>query len=193
MKFSPTITLALCLAAGLAGSAAMQTATAQTIVTPGAPAPYGQQAAPPSVQPGAAAQTQPGYGQTQPGYGQAQPGYGQAQPGYGQAQPGAQPGYAPGQEAATALQPEQIQQVQQQLQAAGLYTGAIDGVIGPETQAAIAAFQQQQGLQQTAVLDQPTLDRLMGGAAPATGVGTGMAPGVPGGAGADTTGQGMTR
>jgi peptidoglycan hydrolase-like protein with peptidoglycan-binding domain len=47
------------------------------------------------------------------------------------------------------------------LKAEGLYKGAIDGRIGPETRAAVRQFQQQNGLKTTAMLDQDTLQRLM--------------------------------
>ncbi|HYM72644.1 MAG TPA: peptidoglycan-binding protein [Stellaceae bacterium] len=56
-----------------------------------------------------------------------------------------------------------IQQAQQQLKAQGLYNGQIDGIFGPETEQALSKFQQQNGLPQTADLDQQTLDRLMSG------------------------------
>jgi peptidoglycan hydrolase-like protein with peptidoglycan-binding domain len=58
--------------------------------------------------------------------------------------------------------PSQIQQAQQQLKSAGLYRGAVDGVMGPETQTALSQFQHEQGLPQTAQLDQQTLSRLNG-------------------------------
>jgi multidrug resistance efflux pump len=57
----------------------------------------------------------------------------------------------------------QIQQAQQQLKSAGLYRGAIDGVMGPETQTALSQFQREEGLPQTAQLDQQTMSRLMSG------------------------------
>jgi peptidoglycan hydrolase-like protein with peptidoglycan-binding domain len=57
----------------------------------------------------------------------------------------------------------EIQQAQQQLRSQGLYNGAIDGLVGPETQTALSQFQRQQGLPETAQLDQQTLDRLMSG------------------------------
>jgi peptidoglycan hydrolase-like protein with peptidoglycan-binding domain len=56
----------------------------------------------------------------------------------------------------------QIQQAQQQLKSAGLYRGSVDGVMGPETQTALMAFQREQGLPQTAQLDQQTMQRLNG-------------------------------
>jgi peptidoglycan hydrolase-like protein with peptidoglycan-binding domain len=62
----------------------------------------------------------------------------------------------------TQASPPQIQQAQQQLKSAGLYRGAIDGVMGPETQTALSRFQREQGLPQTAQLDPQTLGRLSG-------------------------------
>jgi peptidoglycan DL-endopeptidase CwlO len=56
----------------------------------------------------------------------------------------------------------QILQAQQALKSQGLYRGAIDGVDGPEMHAAVTQFQRQQGLPQTAQLDQQTLERLNG-------------------------------
>lgn len=56
-----------------------------------------------------------------------------------------------------------IQQAQQQLKAQGLYRGAVDGILGPQTEQALSQFQQQSGLPQTADLDQQTMTRLMGG------------------------------
>jgi len=55
-----------------------------------------------------------------------------------------------------------IQQAQQQLKAQGLYRGAVDGILGPQTEQALSQFQQQNGLPQTADLDQQTMTRLMG-------------------------------
>ncbi|HTQ33054.1 MAG TPA: peptidoglycan-binding domain-containing protein [Stellaceae bacterium] len=57
---------------------------------------------------------------------------------------------------------QEIQQAQQQLKSQGLYHGAVDGIMGPETQTALAKFQRQEGLPQTAQLDQQTLSRLNG-------------------------------
>jgi peptidoglycan hydrolase-like protein with peptidoglycan-binding domain len=56
----------------------------------------------------------------------------------------------------------EIQQAQQQLKSQGLYRGTADGVMGPETQTALRAFQRQNGLPQTAQLDQQTSTRLSG-------------------------------
>jgi peptidoglycan hydrolase-like protein with peptidoglycan-binding domain len=53
-----------------------------------------------------------------------------------------------------------IKDAQGELQREGLYKGPIDGIDGPQTQQAVRDFQQREGLQQTAVLDQPTLERM---------------------------------
>jgi len=50
--------------------------------------------------------------------------------------------------------------VQEQLQRAGYYDGPIDGVLGPMTREAIAAFQADNGLSVTSVIDEPTLATL---------------------------------
>ena len=124
MKLSPTVPLALALAAGLAGAAVAQTP---------------QTTAPMSGQ--------PSYAQPQQNATQAPPGASQTQPTFGQAQ---MPNNAN----------EQVRTAQQQLRAAGLYNGPVDGVMDPDTRAAIARFQQQNGLQATQSLDQQTLARL---------------------------------
>jgi len=53
-----------------------------------------------------------------------------------------------------------IKDAQAELQREGLYKGRIDGIDGPQTQQAVREYQQREGLQQTAVLDQPTLERM---------------------------------
>ena len=59
------------------------------------------------------------------------------------------------------LSPNQvIVDVQQQLAADGYYDGPIDGVLGPVTREAIAAFQADNGLAVTSVIDEPTLATL---------------------------------
>ena len=59
------------------------------------------------------------------------------------------------------LTPDQvIVDVQQQLQRAGYYDGPIDGILGPMTREAIAAFQADNGLAVTSVIDEPTLATL---------------------------------
>lgn len=56
-----------------------------------------------------------------------------------------------------AVQPQFMAQIQQQLQSQGLYDGPIDGLYGDQTQAALAAWQRQQGLQPTGQLNAQTL------------------------------------
>jgi hypothetical protein len=53
-----------------------------------------------------------------------------------------------------------IVDVQEQLQRDGYYEGPIDGVLGPMTREAIAAFQADNGLSVTSVIDEPTLATL---------------------------------
>ncbi len=50
--------------------------------------------------------------------------------------------------------------VQEQLARAGYYDGPIDGVLGPMTREAIAAFQADNGLAVTSAIDEPTLAKL---------------------------------
>ena len=59
------------------------------------------------------------------------------------------------------LPPDQvIANVQTALQEEGYYTGEIDGLLGPLTRAALAAYQRDHGLYMTAAIDQPTLASL---------------------------------
>jgi hypothetical protein len=63
--------------------------------------------------------------------------------------------------AANNMPPDQvIANVQSALQQQGYYHGDIDGLIGPETRGAIAAYQRDHGLTETAAIDQPTLQSL---------------------------------
>jgi len=55
---------------------------------------------------------------------------------------------------------DKIKQVQQKLQAQGLYHGPIDGIRGPKTKQALAAYQRNHGLRPTAQPDRPTMDSL---------------------------------
>ncbi len=56
------------------------------------------------------------------------------------------------------LAPGQVlENVQLALRDQGYYRGPIDGLIGPETRAALAAYQQDQGLVVTSAVDEPTL------------------------------------
>jgi hypothetical protein len=50
--------------------------------------------------------------------------------------------------------------VQVQLQRDGYYFGAIDGILGPETRTALAAFQADHGLAITSAIDEPTIATL---------------------------------
>ena len=59
------------------------------------------------------------------------------------------------------LPPDQvIANVQTALQEQGLYQGEVDGLLGPQTRAAIADYQRANGLAETAAIDQPTLESL---------------------------------
>lgn len=58
--------------------------------------------------------------------------------------------------ASSGMNRTQIQQVQRELQSRGLYMGAIDGVAGPQTMAAVQQFQAQQGLTASGSLDDAT-------------------------------------
>src|SRR5437899_1469455 len=55
---------------------------------------------------------------------------------------------------------EIITNVQIQLYNQGYYSGPIDGIIGPDTQAAIADYQADYGLPVTAAIDEPTVESL---------------------------------
>ena len=59
------------------------------------------------------------------------------------------------------LPPDQvIANVQATLQQQGYYQGEVDGLLGPQTRAAIADYQRANGLAETAAIDQPTLESL---------------------------------
>src|SRR5256886_9503979 len=59
------------------------------------------------------------------------------------------------------LSPDQVTvNVQEQLARAGYYDGSIDGMLGPMTREAIAAFQADNGLAITSAIDEPTLATL---------------------------------
>ena len=59
------------------------------------------------------------------------------------------------------LPPDQvIANVQTALQQQGYYQGEVDGLLGPQTRAAIADYQRATGLAETAAIDQPTLESL---------------------------------
>ncbi|HEV8680789.1 MAG TPA: peptidoglycan-binding domain-containing protein [Stellaceae bacterium] len=68
----------------------------------------------------------------------------------------------PGPAAQTEATEADIRQAQEQLKAQGLYKGAIDGDLGPQTKMALSQFQRRNGLPETATLDMQTRERLMG-------------------------------
>jgi len=53
-----------------------------------------------------------------------------------------------------------VANVQSALQQQGYYQGDIDGVLGPQTRAALAEYQSAQGIEPTGAIDEPTLDTL---------------------------------
>jgi peptidoglycan hydrolase-like protein with peptidoglycan-binding domain len=72
---------------------------------------------------------------------------------------------------------DQVEQAQQKLRAEGLYNGPIDGVLGGETTQAVRKYQQKHGLQQTATLDQNTMQSLMGSSSSGASSGAGYGQG----------------
>jgi peptidoglycan hydrolase-like protein with peptidoglycan-binding domain len=169
-----TLTAAVALAAGLgmAGLAHAQTNT--NTATPSSP----MTTAPSAAQPGMSGTQNP---QTMSAPSQTST-YGQQSP-----QANAQSTQMQG----TPASRSEIQQAQQQLKSQGLYRGTADGVMGPETQTALRAFQRQNGLPQTAQLDQQTSDRLNGSGTGQSTTGTqGMTPSSPTGMQSPATGAG---
>ena len=73
------------------------------------------------------------------------------------------------------LSKDDIRWVQVELRTLRLYNGSLDGVMGPETKQAILGFQESNGLEATARLDQQTADALIGNIGVA-GVGSSMPP-----------------
>jgi hypothetical protein len=165
MKRSLTAILAFASAAGLAGMV-----QAQTMATPTATPSQNPQATAPSGQYGSYNnQYQSG---TAPNYRSAQT----TVPRTGMQQPAtARQAYA-GDFWSRNLSRNHVRQAQEELRAQGLYRGEIDGIVGPKTKEAVAQFQQENGLQQTATLDQQTVQRLSGGTAPSVGIGASTAP-----------------
>jgi peptidoglycan hydrolase-like protein with peptidoglycan-binding domain len=60
------------------------------------------------------------------------------------------------------LSKDDVRWAQVELHYIGLYSGSLDGVVGPETKQALAEFQKTNGLKRTATLDQQTADALIG-------------------------------
>jgi hypothetical protein len=57
---------------------------------------------------------------------------------------------------------QEVANIQTALQQQGYYQGDIDGLIGPQTRAALAQYQQANGLEPTSAIDQPTVELLLG-------------------------------
>ena len=69
----------------------------------------------------------------------------------------------------------EVKKAQAELQREGFYRGPIDGIVGPETRQALAAYQAREGLQQTARLDRETMERMnLAAASPRTAQSPGM-------------------
>jgi peptidoglycan hydrolase-like protein with peptidoglycan-binding domain len=84
---------------------------------------------------------------------------------------------------------EDVKSVQEALKQKGMNPGPIDGVMGPQTQQALRAFQRSQNIQQTGQLDSSTASALgvqlsSGGASGSSATGTGSS-----GAGSSGTGS----
>src|SRR6516164_4745246 len=63
---------------------------------------------------------------------------------------------------ATNLSKDDVRWAQVELHTIGLYYGSLDGVAGSETKRALLEFQENNGLERTATLDQQTADVLVG-------------------------------
>ena len=70
--------------------------------------------------------------------------------------PGASAQPAPGLSYSQPLSPAAVTQVQERLRQVGAYNGRVDGVWGPDSQAALERFQQGRGLQVSGQLNQAT-------------------------------------
>jgi hypothetical protein len=57
---------------------------------------------------------------------------------------------------------QEVANIQTALQQQGYYQGDIDGLIGPQTRAALARYQEANGLETTSAIDQPTVEALLG-------------------------------
>jgi peptidoglycan hydrolase-like protein with peptidoglycan-binding domain len=78
--------------------------------------------------------------------------------------------------AALPVSKDTVKQIQSVLQQQGLYRGRIDGVVGRETRAALAAYQQKEGSSKTPALDQKTLEALLTSQQPAESSGSSTPP-----------------
>jgi Putative peptidoglycan binding domain len=63
---------------------------------------------------------------------------------------------------AATLSKDDIRWAQVELHTIGLYYGSLGGVAGPETKRALLEFQEDNGFERTATLDQQTADALVG-------------------------------
>jgi Putative peptidoglycan binding domain len=77
-------------------------------------------------------------------------------------------------QAVSNLSKDDIREAQLELRHVGLYNGSLDGVIGPQTKQALARFQKDNGLGQTATLDAHTMVAMFGNIG--TSQGSSMAP-----------------
>jgi len=73
------------------------------------------------------------------------------------------------------LSKDDIRWAQVELRTMGLYNGSLDGVMGPGTKQALLGFQESNGLERTATLDQQTADALIGNTG-VEGMGSSMPP-----------------
>ena len=178
MKHSLTAALGIALMAGVAGAALAQTTNTNNSQTPTATTPgtTSSSSQTPSGTTSGTTQSQSSLNQANPNApssGTQNTAPTGSQSSIGQANPNmpsttGMPGTAPaarsqanrGQPGGQMASPDQVRQVQQQLASQGLHNGSADGVMDPDTRAAIAKFQQQNGLKRTERLDQATLDRL---------------------------------
>ncbi len=162
MNWTLTAAVALAAALGTAGLAHAQTSTVQptTPISPNTTAPGTMPNAPDAANPSSMNPPAPtGSASTNPSAAAANPSNA-ANPSALNNPSATASGSTMGSKQATMSQ-SNIQQAQQQLRAQGLYRGAIDGVMGPRTEQALSRFQEQNGLPQSADLDQQTMDRLM--------------------------------
>jgi len=170
-----TLTAAVALAATL-GVAGLAQAQSYTPGTTGGTTPGSTTTMPPQTPVPAPQTTAPYTTTTPPGATSGGMTSGGFQAGtQGGSQANAQPGAQSRVSAAT------IQQAQEQLKSQGLYNGPIDGMLGPQMKTALSQYQQRNGLPQSAMLDQETLNRLVGqGGQAGEGAGTLPATTSPG-------------
>jgi peptidoglycan hydrolase-like protein with peptidoglycan-binding domain len=92
---------------------------------------------------------------------------------------------------------DDVRQAQQALQDQGVNPGPIDGLMGPQTRAALREYQKKENLKVTGRLDSATKDRLLAGktatSSPSASPSTTSAPPTTGAGAADTTKQRQTR